>query len=57
MKVTVINSFVDKDTGRFQSIGEEAEYTEERAKELIEKGFVKAEEEVKTEAKKDGRNG
>lgn len=53
MKVQVIKEFIDKNTKQYCAIGKVVEYEEERAKELMVKGFVKSPEkkEEKTEEK------
>lgn len=40
MEVTVIKTFIDKDTNIRMECGMKADYEESRAKELIKKGFV-----------------
>ena len=54
MKVKVLKSFVDKNTGKLQTEGSFVEYDEKRIGELAEKGFVvKIEKETgRTETKK-----
>ena len=46
MKVKIIESFIDKDTGKNMEAGKTVEYKEERAAVLIKRGFA---EEVKPE--------
>lgn len=48
MKVKVINQYIDKNTSQLMEVGYVAEYEPERARELINKGFV---EEVKSKTK------
>jgi hypothetical protein len=57
MKATVIKSFVDKTTNRLKTSGSVIELTDERARELEEKGYVKTEPKAsrsKTEKPADG---
>ena len=57
VKVKVIKIFIDKDTKKFMEIkdgmtyDEAPEYEEERAKELVKKGFVEILEKPKEEPK------
>lgn len=58
VKVRVIKIFIDKDTKKFMEVkdgityDEAPEYEEERAKELVKKGFVEILEEPKVEEPK-----
>lgn len=46
MKVTVLQTYIDKNTGAAYKRGDVVEYADDRAKELAEKGFVKPEKAV-----------
>lgn len=52
MKAKVVRTFQDRTTGAINSAGATIELTEERTKELAERGFVEV---IKTPAKKTGR--
>ena len=51
MKVIVLPSYTDKNTGISFNEGAQVEYADDRAKELAEKGFVKLTEKAVTVAK------
>lgn len=52
MEIVVIKTYTDKDTKNIMMPGKKSEYSEERANELISKGFVEAvEKEIVIEKK------
>jgi hypothetical protein len=52
MEIVVIKTYTDKDTKNIMMPGKKAEYSDERANELISKGFVEAvEKEIVIEKK------